>query len=260
MASTGPVPEAVRWTAQYISNPRFEPYLRASGGHHGVAMKLYGWNIGISGALYEGVHVVEVMMRNAMDAPLREWNSSQGVTLCKTHHKQKRGNKTSVPAHGVSCCHHPTEQWLQHPSALLQRLLNGNGKKAARLAEKSLRGTGRTAKHDDVLAHTTFATWRFLLPDADQGRQYLWNNVLHSAFPHLDRVGGAPEKLTAATETVYLARNRIAHLEPFLKQQRVDATFEAIRAVLGTMDPRCEQWFVSRQRITPLTAQRPHLP
>lgn len=313
MAGKGPVAATRRWATQYISGPRFEPYLRACGGNHTAAMKLYGWNITMSGALYEGVHVVEVMMRNAIDSQLREWNTHQDDVRCKNHQKQKRkaknalacrhggmlldeygpgvgaspsGHSTKTPGnqrkkptkhagskspnHNHSsvpgdskkgekwpCCYQPTSDWLQRPSSLLRRLLNHNGAKAEKLATKSLRGTGRNVTHDDVLAHATFATWRFLLPDSDPGRQFLWDDSLSNAFPHLAKTASSPEDITTAVDTVYQARNRIAHLEPFLKPQRIDATFTAIRVVLSAMNPRCEEWFVSRQRITSLVAQRP---
>lgn len=44
MAGKGPAAATRRWATQYISGPRFEPYLRACGGNHTAAMKLYGWN------------------------------------------------------------------------------------------------------------------------------------------------------------------------------------------------------------------------
>jgi len=53
-----------------LSPERIAPYLRATGGGNlDVAVRLYEWNLAISGALYEALGIVEVVLRNARSGP-----------------------------------------------------------------------------------------------------------------------------------------------------------------------------------------------
>ena len=65
------------------------------------AIRLYRWNIDLSGAVYEALHVFEVVLRNALDEQLRSWNASQ-------------------PDPSTGRFHSP--DWLIDPSALLLRI------------------------------------------------------------------------------------------------------------------------------------------
>ncbi|MDP2711462.1 MAG: hypothetical protein Q8O56_09610 [Solirubrobacteraceae bacterium] len=56
--------DATRW----ITDPRFTPYLAQAGGDHKTAVQLYVWNSRISAAMFETLHHVEVLVRNAIDA------------------------------------------------------------------------------------------------------------------------------------------------------------------------------------------------
>ncbi len=61
--------------AAHLSAPRLEPYLAAAGSVSG-ALRLYRWNLELSGAIHDSLGVVEVAMRNSIDAQLRMWNRS----------------------------------------------------------------------------------------------------------------------------------------------------------------------------------------
>lgn len=56
------MPRNISW----ISEARFQPYLKQAGGFKEKAWDLYEWNAAISAALFEVVHHVEVLIRNAM--------------------------------------------------------------------------------------------------------------------------------------------------------------------------------------------------
>lgn len=72
----------------------------------------------------------------------------------------------------------------------------------------------RDPLHADILAAMSLGTWRFILPGRhDAGKQRLWDEALHEAFPHLRRT---PRELERAVEGVYHLRNRVAHLEPII--------------------------------------------
>jgi hypothetical protein len=48
--------------------PRFAPYLDEAGGDHDAAAALYVWNARVSATMFETLHHVEVLLRNAVDA------------------------------------------------------------------------------------------------------------------------------------------------------------------------------------------------
>jgi len=159
-----------------LSRPRLTPYLVASRGKEREALKLYQWNIDVSGATYEALHMFEVFLRNAMDTELRPWNQAQTDDIGR---------------------HHSLE-WLLDPARLLKRLVGANLERAktqAQTAKRSQMPRGNQITHDDVLAQLSFGTWRYLLPDRDPGRQLLWTDALYRAFPNLC---GSPNELLFA--------------------------------------------------------------
>lgn len=60
-----------------LSRPPLGPYLAAAQGNEREALRFYQWNIGLSGAVYEALHVFEVFLRNAIDVELSSWNATQ---------------------------------------------------------------------------------------------------------------------------------------------------------------------------------------
>jgi len=48
-----------------------------------------------------------------------------------------------------------------------------------------------------------------LLPDRDAGKQRLWNDALHAAFPGIQ---GDPRQLVQRIDGIYRLRNRVAHV------------------------------------------------
>ncbi len=218
-----------------ISEPRLQPYLVVADGNTREALRLYQWNIDLSGAVYESLHVFEVFLRNALDARLAMWNVAQVDPATGRPH---------------------SENWLLDPSRLLRRLIGTNITRATEQARAALRGKrGRVVAHADIVAQLSFGTWRYLLPDRDPGRQRLWNDSLKAAFAYLN---AAPAVLVTRVEDVYRLRNRVAHLEPLLRSGVVRRDLNSMRWVLAAMDPELEAWFVSRQRITHVIRRRTH--
>ncbi|NMM90490.1 hypothetical protein B2J88_40205 [Rhodococcus sp. SRB_17] len=87
----------------------------------------------------------------------------------------------------------------------------------------------------------------------DPGKQSLWNNALHCAFPHLERPVG---QLVAAVGSVYQLRNRVAHLEPLLRSN-LQAEYKNMRTVINAIDPVAHTWFTSINRIQAVGRTRP---
>lgn len=219
----------------HLATARLAPYLAAAvDGNRRQAIRLYQWNIALSGAVYEALHVMEVVLRNAIDAQLCTWNADQT-------------NMQTGKAHD--------RDWLLDPAPLLRRLVREQElTKARQRAEQAIRRHRRPVAHADLLAQLSFGTWRFLLPDRDPGRQRLWNDALHAAFPYLDR---NPRELVKSVHGIYQLRNRVAHLEPLLRPGNVRAQFTNMRTVLREIDPAVERWFVSNQRVTAVLRARP---
>lgn len=218
------------------------PYLAETNGNVRDALHLYQWNIELSGATYQALHVFEVVLRNAIDVQLRQWNASQRDT---------NGRLLA-------------RSWTDDPAPLLLRLVRhsdlakarGRAAHAVRQSRRPAAGDvgGLTMKHDDVVAQFTFATWRFLLADADPGRQYLWRSATRHAFPHLRR---DYHRMVDDVESIHKLRNRVAHLEPLLMTSVIESRLDAMRRVLREIDPIAEQWLVSQQRITAVARRRP---
>ncbi|MFJ4207938.1 hypothetical protein ACIPY2_05665 [Paenarthrobacter sp. NPDC089675] len=220
---------------QRISPERLAPYIRETPTLH-EAIRLYRWNIDLSGAVYEALHVFEVVLRNALDHQLCRWNASQ-------------------PNPETSRLH--SSDWLIDPSALLLRIAGRDIPDAKRRALKSTkrRPEGhREPLHEDILAAMSLGTWRFILPGRrDAGKQRLWDEALCKAFPHLRRT---PRELERAVEGVYHLWNRIAHLEPVINSN-VPAQLVNMRTVIGAIDPQLLSWFTSTERISTALTTRP---
>lgn len=221
---------------QRLSVPRLAPYLAETGQDSKKAIALYQWNIEVSGAVYEALHVFEVILRNALDERLCIWNSTQT-------------NATTGQLHG--------RDWVLDPAPLLQRICGKDLATASRRANQSAskRSSRQLVRHEDVLAQLTMGTWRFLLPaKSDPGKQSLWQNALTYGFPNLQRPVG---QFVAAVHSVYQLRNRVAHLEPLLRTN-LQAEYKNMRTVIDAVDPKALVWFTSINRITATGRSRPH--
>jgi hypothetical protein len=222
--------------AARLSAPRLAPYLSATHGNLRDALRLYDWNVELSGAFYESLHQFEVVLRNALDEELCAWNAMQTNPSTGSPHSR---------------------DWLMDPSHLLLRLTRDDIPKAQQRARSAVRRAGQRGRrpgHSDVLAQLSFGTWRFLLPDNDPGRQLLWQQALDKAFPLR---ACTPQDLVQHVDGIHKLRNRIAHLEPLLDSAIVADRFASMRVVTAAIDPIAETWILSRQRITPLLRKKP---
>lgn len=62
-------PDTARIAAA-LSPERVAPYVRATGGDLDAGVRLYEWNLTISGALFEALGILEVVLRNALNSQL----------------------------------------------------------------------------------------------------------------------------------------------------------------------------------------------
>jgi len=64
--------------AQRLSFERLSPYFESCDGDLERSIRLYEWNSAVSGALFEVLADVEVILRNAIHTTMTEWSISKG--------------------------------------------------------------------------------------------------------------------------------------------------------------------------------------
>ncbi len=60
-------------------------------------------------------------------------------------------------------------------------------------------------------------------------------------------------------ETTHLLRNRVAHLEPLIRQGVIEEGSDAMRRVVESIHPDLGAWHVDQSRIAQVLADRPAL-
>lgn len=222
--------ETPQVSGDIVGQARMARYLDDCGNDVDKAGRLFTWNLAMSGAAYEAVHLFEIILRNAMDAQLRRWNDSNGYG----------------------------QAWLQNPDPRLNKLLM-----QSRLNEARSRATavaaraGRAVLHDDVLAQMTLGTWRYLLPsNSSVGKQRLWASCLANAFPEWR--GTAWEPIVRRVEIVHEMRNRIAHLEP-LHRGDLRRARQSMRHVTSATGWEAGRIFADNERMLPLIEALPRI-
>ena len=244
-------PIAVR-LSHHISSPRMAPYV-ASTHTPTQALKLYRWNMKLSGELQQALSLVEVVLRNAIDHELRIWNAAQPPSS----------------RHGVA---QYTDEWVKLAAAPLWSLINkpqGNGRPpkttyGAALSRAQQDMVVRDAAHprhraavchDDVVAHVTFGTWAKILGTDNRGywADEMWKQALHAAFP-----GKAQSPLVVAywVARLHRLRNRVAHLEPLLGVDVMGYHRTAAR-LLTSIDPDIGSWYAGTSELARVLERRP---
>lgn len=209
--------QAARVT-QALSPERLAPYLRAASDDFIQAVRLYEWNLAVSGAFFEVLGILEVVLRNALGEQL------------VAHHGTLPG------------------QWYDDPRGVLSVQAAADIVAARRRVAKLRReeSPGR------VIAELNFGFWRFLL--AKRYEATLWTGSLRHAFPNLQPQSRAV--VYGSLEALHTLRNRIAHHEP-IHARDLRADMLAIYRVLDWIDPEVRAWAVSLSRLPPLIADRP---
>lgn len=208
----------VSHVATALSTERLAPYLRATNGDLAEAVRLYEWNLAVSGAFYEALGILEVVLRNALSEQLA------------AHHGMLAGH------------------WYDDPLGVLSAQAADDIAAARHRVAKLRRGEspGR------VIAELNFGFWKFLL-----SRRYeatLWTGYLRHAFPNLQPQSRAT--VYRALDALHTLRNRIAHHEPIHKRD-LSADMLTIYRVLDWIDPDVRAWAVSLPRLQPLITARP---
>ena len=205
--------------AAVLSPERLAPYLRATGGDLTAAVRLYEWNLAVSGALYEALGILEVALRNALSAQLA------------AHHGTLAGN------------------WYDDPLGVLSDLAHDD----IAAARRRVRKLRRPETPGRIIAELSFGFWKFLL--AKRYEATLWTGYLRHAFPNLQPQNRAT--VYRALDELHTVRNRIAHHEPIHNRDLTADTLTIYR-LLDWIDHDVRAWAVTLSRLQPIIAARPN--
>lgn len=185
---------------------------------------LYVANIRLSGAAIEAINIVEVVLRNSIDAQLRTWNVARGGS----------------------------PEWALDPRDELGFLFRQGADVLSQAARRARKSTHRktTPGHDDIIAHLSFGTWYSLLPGGQRNsgqRQVLWDEAIDGAFPERHQVPARAIRQTV--HAVYDVRNRVAHFEPIYDLHLAGKRSAMVR-LLHMIDRPMKNWFMEVERFS----------
>lgn len=178
------------------------------------AIEAYSWEMKLGQGLLKPISVVEVTLRNAIDQAIQQWWESMGLSGCWTDSPLPKEASVLSPLVHVS-------DWR-------------------RRAEQNLRNSNRAITHDDLIAHTSFGTWKNIIgnpasiahvPPIDEKRlsswkaarkrdvqcAEAWKEVIYAAFPNIPATKGGRQKLSprgyigVRVSHVAGLRNRVCH-------------------------------------------------
>lgn len=158
-----------------LSTDRFATYLQACDGDAQQAMRLYTWNVEVSGALWGPIVAVEVLVRNLLHQSMSRLVGQ--------------------------------EAWWDHPRG---HLIKPSSMRVAE-ARRRLLWIGSPSTPDAVVAELPFGFWVSLLAPGDDYENRFWRAGVGRTFPHYR---GGRKDLHRRLNHIRLLRNRIAHHEP----------------------------------------------
>lgn len=207
---------------KWLSDGRFDSYLRAAGGDADAASHLYEWGAALSAAALEAVQYVEVVLRNAIDDALRG---------------HRREAVAGIPWFLMPICvDRATQDRIDHDIAVVR----------ARLRKVDQRREVR----GQIVAGLSMGFWVHLLGAKHEN---LWRKSLRYAFPHSS---GRRSDVSAVLAALNNFRNKLAHHDSLLS---TDVPFRLVQSVqiLGWIDPQAAAWLQRNERVTAVMAERP---
>lgn len=203
-----------------LSQERLTSYMAACGGDLTEAVRLYEWNCAMSGALFEILADVEVVLRNAIHNELMVWHGSQP------------GFWYDDPLNLM-----PVKQVQQVARARVQ------------LSRK-----GKTESPGQVVSELSFGFWRLLLIRRYKSTLWLW--AMHKGFPNLPPHDADINRFFARVKRLHAVRNRIAHHEQ-IHTRNLSADLMDCRLTVQAVCSDTEAWVMGRERVSALLAARP---
>lgn len=212
----------------------FSPARMSTYAHHPDPEALYFWNTHVTKAFLEDLQHVEVLLRNCVDTAV-------------------------APRYGA--------RWYTNPAIPFVT----PAKRAIRKAEQRARTRREpTPPPGRVIAELSFDFWAYLFTKTYAST--LWPLVrkalIGTPTPITD--GSKPgvfvpnlNEFRCEVDVVYKLRNRCAHHEPIIRQNRQDENEDFDRAQLAIeklstwIDPSAAQWIATNSRLPELRTSRP---
>ena len=204
-------------TTQWITEARFAPYLAEARGDHETAVAFYVWNAQISAALFEMLHHVEVLLRNAIDGQFAPLDASAA----------------------------PSTTWLGDPA-----ILNEASRQRVRETIERIVRDGKTPTCGRVVAGLSFAFCSALF---DKKYNQLWVLRLHRTFPA--GTGDRDEVATLMYNLVPFL-NRLAHHETIIRRP-IASHYSEMLMLAGLIDPDARIWIEQISRVEQILRARP---
>lgn len=211
-------PETIR---DLLTADRLRSYLANCDQELSRALELYEWNLTASAAIMQTTAMVEVVVRNALDAQLVSWASGRG--------------------RGV---------WFDTVP------LDARGRADVDKARDRATNYGRTIlTHGKVVAELSFGFWRYLT--AQRYHASLWVPALHAAFPGGDDdLRTRRREVERHLADLMLVRNRAAHHEPIHRRNLARDLGVAVE-LTSWVHPEAGHWISEKSAIPSAMESKP---
>jgi hypothetical protein len=203
-----------------LSAPRLTSYFNVTENDLSHALRLYEWNVLVSGAFFELLSDVEVVIRNSFDEQLTQWHLQSGR-----------------PGH-----------WYDNEHGFLMPRATD----AIATARKRITDKGKRESSNQIVSELGFGFWRFLL--TKPYKTNLWPFAGQYAFPNV--ASTAVESFYARVARLHDFRNRIAHHEP-IHTRKLHLDLRDCFSAIGAVCADTEIWVQARSRVEGLLATRP---
>lgn len=207
------------------------------------SINAFEWEMEARKALLAPIGITETALRNAIDQSICAWWNDEGLP----------GTWTDTPLA-------PKAEFLSsfvHASSWKKR------------AEANLKHR-RSATHSDLIAHTSFGTWKNMIGNPASHRHHplkdkkrydswiaaqeretecaeLWKKVVAGAFPNIPRGKSARGKLSPRAyigtriSRIASLRNRVCHWDSLTKVD-IEMRYKDMREIVSAINPKAELW------------------
>ena len=217
--------------------------LGGNGRNRTLAIQAFEWEIKVRKALLAPTEITEITLRNAIDKAIDSWWNEKNLPRTWTD--------TPLPIEAES---------------LMPFVHSESWKKRA----KSNLPKGRQINHEDLIAHTSFGTWKNMIGNPlslnqkkstgynqikswnaakkrDEQCSRLWREIISTAFPYLPQTKSARGKLsprayigTRVARTAAL-RNRTFHWDNLTKTN-IAMRYKDMLEIVSSINPQVGDW------------------
>ncbi|WP_373533388.1 hypothetical protein [Vampirovibrio sp.] len=190
-----------------LSQPRLKAYGLGKS-PESLVFARYKWNLALSQALYPSLSLLEVGLRNQMDAALTQ--------LYGLHWLEKEGT-----------------YWIRTPRMINQGFPNPEQDAVLKAKQKLLRENGQWS-HPKLVAELNFGFWISLFKS--HYHPVIWQRKekpMRTVFQDNPKL--SPKQAYAQLDRVRVIRNRIAHQEAIWNRQTLYDDYQTLLGILGDL-------------------------